>query len=160
HAHVVVALYAYSRLRLHVPAPPDPYPLSLHDALPIFAQAQRLFERNLVERIGRQFDAVGDHARAVRLDLDADVRVHHALVRDEDLHLVGAPGAEIWTPAAGRRAEPRDSTRPLPYGRVCGSAVAARVGVGGGGVGGIGLSAGPGGGRHAEAGGVHAQAEQ
>src|SRR5690606_18849493 len=55
----------------------------------LVAQAQRFFQRNLVEGVGGEFDAVGDHAGTVRLDLDADVEVHHALVGDEDLHLAG-----------------------------------------------------------------------
>ena len=52
----------------------------------LVAQAQGFFQGDFVERVGRQLDAVGDHAGAVRLDLDADVVVHHALVADEDLH--------------------------------------------------------------------------
>src|SRR5690606_23365355 len=52
---------------------------------------------DFIEGIGRQLDAVGDHAGAVRLDLDADVVVHNALVTDEDLHRVWIPGS-LWGP--------------------------------------------------------------
>ena len=45
-----------------------------------------LLQGDLVERVGRKLDALGDHAGAIRLDLDADIGVHHALVGDEDLH--------------------------------------------------------------------------
>ena len=37
--------------------------------------AQRLFERDLVERVDAHLDAVGHDTRAVRLDADADVVV-------------------------------------------------------------------------------------
>jgi hypothetical protein len=59
----------------------------------LVAQTQGFFQRDVVEGIGRQLDAVGDHAGAVRLDLDADVVVHHALVTDEDLHRSECPGS-------------------------------------------------------------------
>ena len=51
-----------------------------------FAQPQRLFERDIVERVGRQLDAVGDDAGAVRLDLDAYVEIDNTLVADQNFH--------------------------------------------------------------------------
>ena len=46
--------------------------------------AQGLFERDLVEGVDAHLDAVGDDARAVRLDADAHVVVHDALDADQD----------------------------------------------------------------------------
>src|SRR5690606_19132588 len=68
----------------------------------LVAQAQGLLEGDLVEGVGRQLDAVGDHAGTVRPDLDADVGVHHALVGDQDLHRWGLPSKKTaassgWT---------------------------------------------------------------
>src|SRR5690606_40949599 len=65
-------------------------------------QAQGLLQRDLVEGVGGQLHAVGDHAGAVRPDLDADVGVHHALVGDQDLHRWGLPSRKAaassgWT---------------------------------------------------------------
>src|SRR3546814_10841459 len=71
----------------------------------LVAQAQGLFERDLVKGVGRQLDAIGDHAGAVRLDLDADVVVHHALVGDEDLHRCGIPVRRARPPARPGRAD-------------------------------------------------------
>src|SRR5690606_4313836 len=69
----------------------------------LVAQAQGLLEGDLVEGVGRQLHAVGDHAGTVRPDLDADVGVHHALVGDQDLHRWGLPSRNTaagsgWTP--------------------------------------------------------------
>src|SRR5690606_42002582 len=55
----------------------------------LVAQVHGFFQRDLVEGVGGELDALGDHAGTVRLDLDADVVVHHALVGDEDLHRAG-----------------------------------------------------------------------
>jgi hypothetical protein len=71
----------------------------------LVAQPQRFFQRDFIERVGRQLDAVGDHAGAVRLDLDADVVVHHALVADEDLHRPGS--REMRDRRAGARRKRR-----------------------------------------------------
>ena len=46
--------------------------------------AQRLFERDLVEGVDAHLDAVGDDAAAVRLHADAHVVVHDALDADQD----------------------------------------------------------------------------
>src|SRR3546814_11756857 len=78
----------------------------------LVAQAQGLFERDLVKGVGRRLDAIGDHAGAVRLDLDADVVVHHALVGDEDLHRCGIPV---------RRARPPARSEERRGGKECGS---------------------------------------
>src|SRR5690606_37698525 len=64
----------------------------------LVAQAQGLFQRDLVERVGRQLDAIGDHAGTIRLDLDADVVVHHALVSYEDVHRTGPVKHGRWRP--------------------------------------------------------------
>ncbi len=53
----------------------------------LFTQAQGLFQSDVVERVGGQLDAVGNHAGAVGFDLNADVVVHHALVADKNLHV-------------------------------------------------------------------------
>jgi serine/threonine-protein kinase RIO1 len=54
----------------------------------LVAQAQGFFQRDVIEGIGRELDAIGDHAGTIRLDLDADVVVHDALVADQDFHLM------------------------------------------------------------------------
>jgi hypothetical protein len=60
-----------------------------HDHLfghPFLAQAQCFFQRDVVERVGGQLDAVSDHAAAVGLDLDAHVVIHDALVAHQNFH--------------------------------------------------------------------------
>ena len=47
--------------------------------------AQRLFERDLVEGVDAHLDAVGHDTRAVRLDADADVVVHDAFQAHQNL---------------------------------------------------------------------------
>ena len=48
----------------------------------LLLDAQRLLERDLVERIDAHLDAVGHDARAVGFDANADVVVHDALEAD------------------------------------------------------------------------------
>lgn len=67
------------------------------------AQAQCFFQGDFVERVGRELDALGHHAGAIRLDLNADVVVHHALVGDEDFHRVRDPSAIAGRPGRGGR---------------------------------------------------------
>ena len=50
------------------------------------AQAQGFLQGDVVKRVGRQLDAIGDHAGAVRLDLDAHVEINDAFVTDQDFH--------------------------------------------------------------------------
>src|SRR5690606_17441430 len=64
----------------------------------LVAQAQGLFQRDLIKGVGRPLGAVGHDAGPVRLDLDADVEVHHSLVSDEDLHQLRGP----WLLATAR----------------------------------------------------------
>ena len=49
-----------------------------------FLDAQRLFDRDLVEGIDAEFDAVEHHARAIRLDPDAHVVVDDTFDCDEN----------------------------------------------------------------------------
>src|SRR5690606_4728871 len=70
-----------------------------------------LLERDLVERVGGELHALGHHAGAIRLDLDADVVIHDALVGDQDLHRAGVPSGTVGRPG-GNRA--RGGLRILP----------------------------------------------
>jgi hypothetical protein len=86
---------AIAQMRGEVGRPDTDYHDFRGDAF--LAQAQRLFQRDVVERIGGQLDAVGDHTAAVGLDLDAHVVIHDALVADQNFHqgfLCGVP-AEV-----------------------------------------------------------------
>src|SRR5690606_27075543 len=95
---------------------------------------ERFFQRDLVEGVGRELDALGDDVAAVRLDLDADVEVHHPLVTDQDLHRWACPrGCKGGMPRPGAAAGP--AILPVwagaflsapPPGRRCRSASHAR----------------------------------
>src|ERR1700761_2620001 len=60
------------------------------------AQAQSLFERDIVERVGRKLHAVRHNARTIGLDLDSHVVIHDALVTNKNLHLRVLHG---WPPS-------------------------------------------------------------
>ena len=68
---------------------------------PGLAQAHRLLDGDLVERVHRHLDVGGLDAGLVRLDADLDVVVDHPLDRDQHFHLVlaVAPAARTIPPA-------------------------------------------------------------
>jgi len=72
--------------------------------------AQRLFERNLVEGVDAHLDAVGHDTRAVRLDADADVVVHDPFQAHQNL---AHTRLRTRKNAAGRR---RATVRETPPG--------------------------------------------
>ena len=64
------------------------------------ARDERLPELGLLARPGH---ALGDHARAVGLDLHPDVGIDDALVADENLHRAGIPCGGVRPGAAKNR---------------------------------------------------------
>ncbi len=56
------------------------------------AQAQRFFQGDVVERVGGQFHAIGNHARTIGFHLNAHVVIDHALVTNQNLHCTASQG--------------------------------------------------------------------
>ena len=56
-----------------------------------FLDAQRFFQRNLIERVDAHLDAIGVHTAAVALDPNADVVVHNPFQADQNLFHFVAP---------------------------------------------------------------------